>query len=60
MKKYDRMFSISLAVIGFSNIIFAGSNIFEFELPGVIVILIGILNVVAAVMLIYSSVKKMN
>ncbi len=60
MKKYDRMFSISLAVIGFSNIIFAGSNIFEFELPDVIVILIGILNVAAAVMLIYSSVKKMN
>ncbi len=59
MKKYDAMFCGSLMALGLSNLVIACSNIFEFGLPDIVSAVLCLLGVIAAAVLIYSSVKKM-
>ena len=57
-KKNDYVWSISLMVIGLSAFILAGSNVVGIELPDVVVWILGIVDLIALPLLVYSTVKK--
>ena len=57
-KKNDYVWSISLMVIGLSAFILAGSNVVGIELPDVVVWILGIVDLIALPLLVYSTVKR--
>ena len=59
-KKNDYVWSISLMVIGLSAFILAGSNVVGIELPDVVVWILGIVDLIALPLLVYSTVKKVT
>ena len=59
-KKNDYVWSISLMVIGLSAFILAGSNVVGIELPDVVVWILGIVDLIALPLLVYSTVKKVE
>ena len=59
-KKNDYVWSISLMVIGLSVFILAGSNVVGIELPDVVVWILGIVDLIALPLLVYSTVKKVK
>ena len=58
MNKPSVMWSVSLLVISIVTLITAFSNIFGFELPNVLKILLGVIDLVALPILIYTSIKS--
>ena len=50
----------SLMVIGLSAFILAGSNVVGIELPDVVVWILGIVDLIALPLLVYSTVKKVE
>lgn len=58
MNKPSIMWSVSLLVISIITLIIAFSNIFGIELPNVLKILLGVLDLVALPILIYTSIKS--
>ena len=58
MNKPSIMWSVSLLVISIVTLIIAFSNIFGIELPNVLKILLGVLDLVALPILIYTSIKS--
>ena len=59
-KKNDYVWSISLMVIGLSAFILASSNVVGIELPDVVVWILGIVDLIALPLLVYSTVKKVK
>lgn len=59
-KKNDYVWSISLMVIGLSAFILAGSNVVGIELPDVVVWILGIVDLIALPLLVYSTVKNVK
>ena len=59
-KKNDYVWSISLMVIELSAFILAGSNVVGIELPDVVVWILGIVDLIALPLLVYSTVKKVK
>ena len=59
-KKNDYVWSISLMVIGLATFILAGSNVVGIELPDVVVWILGIVDLIALPLLVYSTVKKVK
>ena len=59
-KKNDYVWSISLMVIGLSAFILAGSNVVGIELPDVVVWILGIVDLIALPLLVYSRVNKVK
>lgn len=57
MNKKPVMWSVSLLAISIVTLILAFSNIFGIELPNVLKILLGIIDLVALPILVYTSVK---
>ncbi len=57
-KKSELMWSISLIAIGIATIILAGANIVGIDLPDMLVRLLGIADLVALPILVYSTIKK--
>ncbi len=57
-KKNDLMWSFSLLAIGVATVILAGSNVIGIELPDVAARIIGIVDLVALPILVYSTVKR--
>ena len=57
MKKPPVMWSVSLLIISIVTLIIAFSNIFAIELPDVLKRLLGVIDLVALPVLIYTSVK---
>ncbi len=54
----DRIWCISLMIIGINTIILAGLNIVGIELPDILVRIIGIADLIALPFLAYTTVKK--
>ena len=54
------MWSISLIAIGIATIILAGANIVGIDLPDMLVRLLGIVDLVALPILVYSAIKKVK
>ena len=59
-KKSDLMWSISLIAIGIATIILAGANIAGIDLPDMLVRLLGIVDLAALPILVYSTIKKVK
>ncbi len=59
-KKSDLMWSISLIAIGIATFILAGTNIVGIDLPDMLVRLLGIVDLVALPILVYSTIKKVK
>lgn len=59
-KKNDLIWSFILLIIGVATVILAGSNIIEIELPDVVVRIIGIVDLIALPVLVYTTVKKIK
>ena len=59
-KKSDLMWSITLIAIGIATIILAGANIVGIDLPDMLVRLLGIVDLVALPILVYSTIKKVK
>ncbi|MBQ7809571.1 MAG: hypothetical protein IJ346_01225 [Clostridia bacterium] len=59
-KKKNLMWSLSLTTIGITSIILNGSNIFGLELPDLLTRALGIINLIAIPVLIYSTVKRLK
>ena len=59
-KKSDLMRSISLIAIGIATIILAGANIVGIDLPDMLVRLLGIVDLVALPIFVYSTIKKVK
>ena len=57
-KKSDLMWSISLIAIGIATIILASANIVGIDLPDMLVRLLGIVDLVALPILVYSTIKR--
>jgi len=56
--KIERIWSISLFVIGIATFILAGSSVIEFELPDIAVRITGVIDLIALLGLIFTSVMK--
>ena len=56
--KIERIWSISLIVIGIATFILAGSSVIGIELPDIAVRIIGVIDLIALLVLIYISVMK--
>ena len=56
--KIERIWSISLIVIGIATFILAGSSVIGIELPDIAVRIIGVIDLIALLVLIYTSVMK--
>lgn len=56
--KIDRIWSISLIVIGLATFILAGSSVIGMEFPDIVVRIIGVIDLIALPVLVYSSLKK--
>ncbi len=59
-KKSDLMWSISLIAIGIATIILACANIVGIDLPDMLVRLLGIVDLVALPIFVYSTIKKVK
>lgn len=57
-KTLDLMWSLSLTVIGVATLILAVSNIIGAELPDILTRILGIADLIALPLLIFSTVKK--
>ncbi len=60
MKKNDRLWCVSLLVIGVATIILAGSNVIGAALPDAIVRMVGLVDLIALPILAYTTVKRMK
>jgi hypothetical protein len=60
MKKNNRVWSISLIVIGIATFILAGASIVGIDLPDVAVRILGIADLVALPILAYSTIRKIK
>ncbi len=59
MKKINMMWGISLLVIGVATMILASARIAGIELPDIVVVMIGIVELTALPFFAFSTVKKM-
>lgn len=57
-KKYTRLWSLSLITISVVTVIWAVCNLVNIELPDVIVRIMGVLDICAIPVLVYTSIKK--
>ena len=57
-KTNDLLWSISLFIIGIVSIILFGSNIIGIELPDIVVRILGVIDLLALPVLVYTTVKK--
>lgn len=57
-KKINRMWGISLLAVGIATMILAGTGIVGIELPRIVVVIIGIVELAALPLLSFSTVKK--
>lgn len=57
-KRNDLLWSISLLVIGLAAIILTGLNIIGIDVPDIVVIIIGVIDLLALPVLVYTTVKK--
>lgn len=57
-KKINRMWGISLLAVGIATMILAGTGIAGIELPRIVVVIIGIVELAALPLLSFSTVKK--
>ena len=57
-KKYTRLWSLSLITISVKTVIWAVCNLVNIELPDVIVRIMGVLDICAIPVLVYTSIKK--
>ena len=60
MKKISLMWAVSLMVISAVTLVIAFSNIFEFELPVGLKILLGVIDLAALVVLVYTGIKSIK
>jgi len=60
LKTVNLLWSVSLFVIGIVTIIFAATNLAEIELPDMAVRVLGVVDLVALPILLFSSVKKLK
>ncbi len=60
MNKNDRLWCVSLLVIGVATIILAGSNVIGAALPDAAVRVVGIVDLIALPVLAYATVKRMK
>ena len=58
--KIERIWSISLIVIGLATFILAGSSVIGMEFPDIVVRIIGVIDLIALPVLVYSSLKKVK
>ena len=58
MKKTTLLRAVSLLVISAVTLVIAFSNIFDFELPGILKILFGVTDLAALFVLVYAGVKS--
>lgn len=58
-KKINMMWGISLLVIGVATMILMGARIAGIELPDIVVVMMGIVELTALPVLAFSTVKKM-
>ena len=58
--KIDLFWSFSLIIIGLATTVLAGSNIMGIELPDIAVRIIGIIDIIALLILAYTTVKKVR
>ncbi len=59
-KTNDLMWGLSLLIVGVATVILAGSNVIGIELPNVAVRMIGIVDLIALPVLVYTTVKKLK
>lgn len=59
-KRLNITWGISLSVIGIATLVFAGSSIIGFELPDTVKIIIGIIELIALPLLVFTTVKKLK
>lgn len=57
-KRNDLLWSISLLVIGLAAIILTGLNIIGIDVPDIVVRIIGVIDLLALPVLVYTTVKK--
>lgn len=58
LKKLNFLWGISLFVIGTATIVLAGSNLIGMALPDIVIRIVGIVNLVALPILVFTSIKK--
>lgn len=59
-KRNDLLWSISLLVIGLAAIILTGLNIIGIDVPDIVVRIIGVIDLLALPVLVYTTVKKIK
>lgn len=59
-KRNDLLWSISLLVIGLATIILTGLNISGIDVPDIVVRIIGVIDLLALPVLVYTTVKKIK
>ena len=59
-KRNDLLWSISLLVIGLAAIILNGLNIIGIDVPDIVVRIIGVIDLLALPVLVYTTVKKIK
>ena len=57
-KRNDLLWSISLLIIGIATIISIGLNIIGIDVPDIVVRIIGVIDLLALPVLVYTTVKK--
>ena len=57
MKKFPVLWGVSILTIGVITLIISFSNIFGVELPDVLKIVLGVIDLVALFVLVYTSIK---
>ena len=57
MKKFPVLWGVSLLTIGVITLVISFSNIFGGELPGVLKIILGVIDLVALFVLVYTSIR---
>ena len=60
MERINRLWALSLIVIGIVSLILTGSNLLVIELPGIILILLGLVDLISAAVLIYTTIKRIE
>ena len=59
-KRNDLLWGISLLVIGLATIILTGLNISGIDVPDIVVRIIGVIDLLALPVLVYTTVKKIK
>ena len=57
-KRINRVWAVSLFVVGFATMILAGSNLVAVRLPDIVIRALGILDLIALFLLTFSTTKK--